>query len=160
MKNQILEIFKAYERETEWDGNAIPESMYDALANDITKLYSKTKRIGIIGGGFQGIICGIDEARTVIIAHEHVVRYPELPLTIVDSEAKEIANSTYSHQVEFALRISPVVIEKFKNQTKSLKASAAEAILALENFGEKMIDSDFHHNKKYKGHERPYKYHR
>ena len=64
------------------------------------------------------------------------------------------------HQVEFALRISPEVIEKFKNQTESLKASTAEAILALEDFGEKMIDSDFHQNKKHKGHERPYKYHR
>jgi len=130
------------------------EPVHDLIDIDGELCFNETNRWDNI------VIGGIGKERNIFIIHDNIVRYPTLPLTIDDSEAQEIAKKTYLHQVEFALRISPEVIEKFKNQTESLKASTAEAILALEDFGEKMIDSDFHQNKKHKGHERPYKYHR
>lgn len=40
MKNNILELFRACERETEFDGQAINEKMYDALADGIIKLFA------------------------------------------------------------------------------------------------------------------------
>jgi len=40
MKNKILELFSAYERETEFDGQSINEKMYSALADDLVKLFS------------------------------------------------------------------------------------------------------------------------
>jgi len=39
MKNDILKLFRAYERETEFDGQAINEKMYNALAEEIVKLF-------------------------------------------------------------------------------------------------------------------------
>ena len=39
MKNDILKLFRAYERETEFDGQAINETMYNALAEEIVKLF-------------------------------------------------------------------------------------------------------------------------
>lgn len=40
IKNFILELFMAYEIETEFDGQAINERNYNALANDIIKLFN------------------------------------------------------------------------------------------------------------------------
>jgi len=163
MKNQILELFKAYERETEWEGSAIPESMYSALANDIMKLYSQTKRIGSIRyGGLQGIICGIDEARTVIIAHEHMVRYPTLPgMKEADDQDRylECLKATLSLG-EFRKQYlnEPEIPVEFQNL--SIQASiAAEDIksLAIEL---KAYDDKIKTEKRHKGHERPYKYHK
>lgn len=39
-KEQILELLKAYENETEFDGQAINERKYNALATDIVKLFA------------------------------------------------------------------------------------------------------------------------
>lgn len=153
MKNQILEIFKAYERETEWEGNAIPESMYDAMADDIMKLYDQKKRIAILGGGFQGVICGIGKARTLFLEHENIVRYPVLPLT-VDEPPKEV----YMNKIK--LEFPPEVIENFERSCKALAQKAKEVTELFESIGQKMDNPLFHEKKKHKGHERPYKYHR
>src|SRR5665648_10665 len=135
MKNDILELFKAYERETEFEGQAIPESMYDALANDIVKLFqiSKLNRIGIIGHGVEGIICGIDEARSIFISQDHVLRFPELPSDRPVLDAFQELNLQTTITAESIRELSEQLQEyKSKNDQKN----------------------------KPKGHERPYKYHR
>lgn len=159
MKNEILELFKAYEMETEWDGNAIPESMYNALANAIVKLYSKTniKRVGIIGRtfGFDGSICGIDEAKTICIAHEHVVRYPILHLTDDNLPFKDIIQ-----QERYISEVlgRPEVIEQFKNLSMQMTISAENIKSLSEEL--KVYEHKNKSKKEQKGHERPYKFHR
>ena len=39
-KEQILELIKAYENETEFEGQAINEQKYNALATDLVKLFA------------------------------------------------------------------------------------------------------------------------
>jgi len=169
MKNSILELFKAYERETEWDGNAIPESMCKALANDIVKLFQnyKPKRVGIIGGGFQGFICGIDEAASIVgyhIARENLISGPRLPNqdewperegTAFEDQLKKLDSEAFRREYLFDFNNEQIV-----NKFEALNKEAKEAALAFESLGEKMIDHSYQENKKHKGHERPYKYHR
>jgi len=56
--------------------------------------------------------------------------------------------------------IRPDVVEKFKNQMSQLKSAAIEVSSAIESLGENKSIQSFNENKKRKGHERPYKYHR
>jgi len=119
-----------------------------------------------IGGGCG--FYGIDEARTILIAHENVVSYPEFPKNgeWVHADDPDIylagikqTLTKEQFRAEF-MCIRPDVVEKFKNQMSQLKSAAIEVSSAIESLGENKSIQSFNENKKRKGHERPYKYHR
>lgn len=130
---------------------------------------TQKKRIAIIGGGFQGAICGIDEAKTIFIAHEDMVRYPTLPIRDENwvqsddpDEYLEGIKKRFSHE-EFrcaVLEIRDDQLERFRKKHEDFQKSVKETALAFERIGEAMLEPSFNENKKRKGHERPYKYHR
>jgi len=104
-------------------------------------------RIVIIGhSGLEGLMCGINEARSIFIRDEDILKYPELP--IIDRECLE---DSEKYLGEFV-----VPLEKFEPLNVAIK-KANEAIGRL---GEQMNDYSFQEKKKHKGYERPYKYHR
>lgn len=121
------------------------------------QIIKTNKRIGIIGRsfGFDGSICGVDEAKTIFIDHEHVIRYPILPVTDDNLPFKDIIQQErYIREVLGR----PEVIEQFKNLSMQLTISAEN----LESLSEELKAYDRENNpkKQYKGHERPYKFHR
>lgn len=147
------------------------EPVHELIEVDGDLCFNETNRwdkIGIIGGGFKGIICGIDEAKSIFISHKDMVRYPTLPVNDdwVHADDPEIYLKGLKESIsedEFRLAvlcIRPEVVEKFKNQSEQLKLKAKEASIAFERLGDNMIDPGFNENKKRKGHERPYKYHK
>jgi len=163
MKNEILELFKAYETETEWDGNAIPESMYNALADDIIRLYSnyKISRNGIVGHfGLSARVIAIDEARHILgnlpnlifIAGEDIRKYPELPTNELD----EISDKVKYGKLQ--LTITPETLDAFQRMNEQMILSAENIKSLSEDL--KAYDRENNPKKKHKGHERPYKFHR
>jgi len=116
-------------------------------------------RIGIIGyPGVTGIICGMDEARGIIIRKEHISKYPDLPEAILEWPESEDAER-YLGQLKLEMSF-----DKFKNEFLNQPPIIEHAKLsteALKSLGENMIDLSYQNKKKKtKGYERPYKFHK
>lgn len=120
------------------------------------------KRIGIIGcpgySGWEGIICGMDEARTIVIRKENISKYPDLPESIDEWPESEDAER-YLGQLKLEMSF-----DKFKNEFLNQPPIIEHAKLsteALKSLGENMIDLSYQNKKKKtKGYERPYKFHK
>lgn len=133
------------------------------ILNETTE--NSKKRIAIMGGGYQGYICGIDEASTIFIAHDDVVKYPNLPTNVgwheADSRDKYIIQLQEGLSQEEFIREylgEAKVIEEFKNMSIQANISAE----SMKSLSESFAAYDLKNNpkQKHKGHERPYKYHR
>ena len=149
------------------------------------QIIKTNKRVGIIGRtfGFEGSICGIDEAKTICIAHEHVVRYPDLPgmkeawaeadypdryleylkatLSIAEFRKQYYQEPEISDKVKFGklqLTITPEILDEFQRMNEQMTISAENIKSLAENL--KVYERENNPKKEYKGHERPYKYHR
>ena len=116
------------------------------------------KRIGIIGySGFNGMICGIDEARTVFISKEHITKYPDLPESNAEWLESE-DNDRFIGQLKLELSF-----DEFKNKFLNQPPLIERAKILSQEFkslGENMIDLNSKKKEKTKGHERPYKFHK
>lgn len=132
-----------------------------------TNPFSRIKpHIGIIGHGVKGFICGIDEAKTICIAHEHVVRYPDLP-RIKESWAESDAPDRYLEYLKATLKMGefrkqycqePEIPVEFQNLSVSMIISAENIKSLSEEL--KAYEHKNKPKKEYKGYERPYKFHR
>jgi len=119
------------------------------------------KRIGIIGcpgySGWEGIICGMDEARTIVIRKENISKYPDLPESIDEWPESEDAER-YIGQLKLELSF-----EHFRNEFLNQPPLIERAKILAQEFkslGENMIDLNSQKKKKTKGYERPYKFHK
>jgi len=116
------------------------------------------KRIDIIGySGFNGMICGVDEARTIFIRKENISKYPDLPESTGDWVEEE-DKDRFIGQLKLELSF-----EDFRNEFLNQPPLIERAKILAQEFksiGENMIDLNSQKKKKTKGYERPYKFHK
>jgi len=115
------------------------------------QIIKTNKRIGIISGGFSDIYCGIDHdrtrdhARTIVISHEDIVSYPHLPT---------IPDLPFDRE---GLSLELTILQGTYNPMKITMQQAAES---FEKLATAFQGYELNNQKKRKGHERPYKFHR
>ena len=139
------------------------------------QIIKTNKRIGIIGGGFQGFICGIDEAKSIVgyhIARENLIVAPGIPNHDVWYEKEEIefkdqlkklGREEFAREYLFDFENERVVnkqelLNSFERMNEQMILSAENLDALSENI--KAYDRENNPKKKHKGHERPYKFHR
>ena len=126
-------------------------------------IYTRNKKICDRISGHLGLsaqVIAIDEARHILghlpnlvfIAGENIRKYPELPTNELD----EISDKVKVGKLQ--LTITPEILDAFNRMNEQMTISAENIKPLAEDL--KVYERENNPKKQYKGHERPYKYHR